>query len=830
MNTSASRPSPSSAIPRFVLGNESFESSDHEQSKLRIALSAFAVLWSATHPLELAAADGFLESHFLVAVTYLTLSLVIFVLWTIVHKSLSTRASFLRNLCLAGDISAISIYTAVSDAASTILLPIYLSAIIGYGMRFGHRYLLAALTLSVCEFLFVAQENKYLYTNPTIVLTYLFSMFFVPIYTILLLKKYALILEAYMAASRQKEEFIAIMSHEFRAPLHSIVSIAELCQSHLRAGNNDKANSNLLAIRVKDILRCSERMLGVANRIAAQQMCTTTPTESEASSYNTYRDVFLAVRICDIYAKRKHFPLYWEIAGNTPPITTLDSSVAQEILINLLDNAIKHTTTGCVQLTVRFAKSSESGGILEIVVADTGVGIAAPHARSPGILANRSDSLINRKSAGLGLAITRRHVELLGGTIQCVATVPNGTLVSVNLPLSIPSKATIATSHWRRILILATRPLNRKEENLLIACKLFPRYAFGSAERVDRVHESFGHLSATLSDQEQYGDTSIGVLSSCDLSAIPNVFFVTSPASGELVRSAHPNFVINVNDPLVAIVQLNAFRLLAHEILLPHADEYHVISGRAVVLLVDDSEITTEATQRVMENAGFTCLVAHSIDEAAAILLTTEIDVIVADLYVGDENLLDFLGSAREKLLSSIPIICVTAESDRRITKAALEMGVFEVLIKPVSGSRLLEGIYRIQANCLGEDSRRRQSRNYDEIVDWQVLDEVFESTLDYAAFEILVRRFQDDLMGNAIRALGLINGKQFLSLWRLFHKMAGVSMLFGARQLAERLSSWSHYARTMAFSDIALVEIEDIDLLIAEFVSASTTRYKPKP
>ena len=191
---------------------------------------------------------------------------------------------------------------------------------------------------------------------------------------------------------------------------------------------------------------------------------------------------------------------------------------------------------------------------------------------------------------------------------------------------------------------------------------------------------------------------------------------------------------------------------------------------------------------------------------------------------------MDFLGSAKAEIFSLIPIIFVTGESDTRITKAALEMGIFEVLVKPVSGSRLLEGIYRIQANYLVEDSRRRESRKVDGIVNWQVLDEVFESTLDYAAFEILVRRFEDDLMGNAIRALGLINAKQFLSLRRLFHKMAGVSMLFGAQQLAERLSSWSHCARTMTFLDIALVEIEDIDLLIAEFVSMSTSRYKPKP
>ena len=287
----------------LVSEHASFKRSDFEQCKLRIALCAFCLVWSNSHALTFPTTDGSMEPHLLVAAIYLTISLALLLLWKIVHSAMSPHAPALRYFCLAADISAISTYSAVADSAATILLPIYLSAIIGYGMRFGRRHLVAALTLSIFEFLFVANENQYLSANRTVVVTYLLSISFVPLYTIILLKKYATILEAYVTASSEREEFIRIMSHEFRAPLHSIVSLAELCQSRLRASTNMTASINLLTIPVKDILRCSERMLAVANRIAEQQTKSAGSGARDCSSFNTYRDVFLATRICDVYAK-----------------------------------------------------------------------------------------------------------------------------------------------------------------------------------------------------------------------------------------------------------------------------------------------------------------------------------------------------------------------------------------------------------------------------------------------------------------------------------------------------------------------------------------------
>ena len=819
----------SSATAAFVLGHESLESSDWEQCKLRIVLSSLAVAWSTIHRLPIPPSSETLEPHSMVAMTYLVLSLVLTALWYVVHYRQPSLAPTFRNICLVADITAISIYTAVSDAAAIILLPIYLSAIIGYGMRFGHRHLIGALVLSVVEFILVSGENSYLRSNITIRLTYLLSMSFVPIYTILLLKKYEIVLEAYIEASRQKEEFIAIMSHEFRAPLHSIISVAELCQSHLRGPDGNQASAHLLSVRVKDILRCSERMLSIANRIAIQQSEKTPTGQSGRPASNTYRDVFLAIRICDIYAKRKNLELSWEISGGTPPFTDLDSSVLQEILINLLDNAIKYTSEGWIRLDVRINRPVRREPMLELVVADTGRGISV----SPPTNSREPDghitSLISRQNAGLGLAISKRHVERLGGSLEYAENNPNGTRVIVNLPLSTPSEAVDMPTPWLRILIFATRPLSVAEETILIACRLFPRYVLGGGALRAESRGKLESFSATFSDQPGRFDDSSCITNIRDFSAIPNVLFVTSslPQYDSSSRF-RPNFSIVVDDPSVAVQQLSAFRMLAQEHFPLHAERNPLRSGNATVLLVDDSEITLEATQRVLENSGFRCHVALSTDIATVISRTFKIDVVVADLYVGEENFLEYYEVAKTEFLSSVPVIVVTAETDTKILAKAREIGAYEVITKPVSASNLLGCIFRARDEFTRQDSPHNRSPGDDRVVDWRVLDEICETATDYSSFVQQVRRFEDDLLGDAIRALRLTKIGDYPSLCRLFHKMNGVAMLFGARQISECLSGFILAVRSESLSSSALTEIEDFDLLVDDFVAACISRHEP--
>jgi signal transduction histidine kinase len=314
----------------------SFKASDREQAQIRLVIPMLALLWAARNPVGSGAFCfwGF-EPHFAMAGLYFLVGVAIFFIWRSVYKHLPQHAGLLRKICLFSDISAISAYSAVSDSASIVLLPIYLSAIIGYGMRFGKRYLVAALLLGLTQFLFVIHLNPYLSMNSPIVTTYVISMAFVPIYTLILLQKYSLVFAAYISTSRDLEHFIDVMSHEIRAPLQSIISLGELCQARLRKLLPISPLIPSLHMNMLDISRCAERMLAVANRITAQRKLANATQRSQQAYFNTFRDIFLAIRVCTVIAARKRLQFQWYVDPNTPCLTNIDSSSLQAVLINL---------------------------------------------------------------------------------------------------------------------------------------------------------------------------------------------------------------------------------------------------------------------------------------------------------------------------------------------------------------------------------------------------------------------------------------------------------------------------------------------------------------
>ena len=542
----------------------SFESSDREQSWLRIVFAFVAVLWSESHPLDREEKIFGLDAHEFVALSFLFLSIVYFLLWKVTYSKFREKAPLFRWLCVASDISAISLYTAISDRAATILLPIYLSAIIGYGMRFGRSYLIVALILSLLEFCIAEHFNQFLLNNSEILTCYILSMLFLPIYTVILLEKYSVVLNAYKLAFNQKEEFITILSHEFRAPLHSIVSVSESIRLGLRYLGLSKDAERFLSSNIRLILSCTERMLSVANRITSQQNYSRKSQEASTIWFNTYHDIYLAIRVCSVQALRKRLRLSWRLDSNVPCTTTCESSTVQEILINLLDNSLKHTHQGCVALTVRFFPLTDSTGTLEILVSDTGAGMA--HSVDEDISPNdsaRELSPIVRKSSRLGLAITKMAVARLGGWISSTASFNKGTEILVSIPVDTRIPPATSGEVWLRILVVGDRVLTAEEESLLAGERLYPCYFSIDLDNSEGVAPDTGAFIALLEDEPESATRFFDQFSESYVVHVPVVMLASSLRNGQVSGEPFANFVIDMDYPLEASARLRSLRTFA---------------------------------------------------------------------------------------------------------------------------------------------------------------------------------------------------------------------------------------------------------------------------
>jgi signal transduction histidine kinase/PAS domain-containing protein len=233
--------------------------------------------------------------------------------------------------------------------------------------------------------------------------------------------------EAADTASQAKSAFLASMSHELRTPLNAVIGFSELLEQEIFGALNDKQRAY-----VGNVLISGRHLLGLVNdildisKVEAGRMdlaCEPTPI---GALIDVARSVIAAM------ASKKGIDLEVDVPGDLP-VVTVDPGRIKQVLYNLISNAIKFTASGgTVRVSARVA-----GEHLQISVADTGVGIAPEHLprlfREFEQLPQRAG--VRPEGTGLGLALTKRLVELHGGTVHVESEPGKGSTFSVFLPL-----------------------------------------------------------------------------------------------------------------------------------------------------------------------------------------------------------------------------------------------------------------------------------------------------------------------------------------------------------------------------------------------------------
>ena len=236
--------------------------------------------------------------------------------------------------------------------------------------------------------------------------------------------------EALQQASRYKSEFLANMSHELRTPLNSILILAKLLGEN-RLGNLHEdqvrfawtvhsAGSDLLAL-INDILDLS--------KVEAGQLQLKPGPVGLADVMGSLRDIFRP------QAEQKKLEFLVQVDADVSPVLVTDRLRLEQILKNLLSNALKFTESG--QIALRVNKADERQ--VAISVEDTGIGIAPEHQTLVFEAFQQADAGIARRfgGTGLGLAISRKLAGLLGGTLTLSSIPGQGSRFVVTLPLEL---------------------------------------------------------------------------------------------------------------------------------------------------------------------------------------------------------------------------------------------------------------------------------------------------------------------------------------------------------------------------------------------------------
>jgi len=237
-------------------------------------------------------------------------------------------------------------------------------------------------------------------------------------------------------ASRAKSDFLASMSHEIRTPMNAIIGIADLLAKTPLSPEQDKY--------VQIFRRAGDNLLNLINDILDLSKVEASQLELERTGFSL-NDLLEKVR--EMVAGRAHekgLALVCEIAPKVPTDLVGDPTRLRQVLLNLLGNAIKFTESGEVALRVTPDADSSVPGALRFTISDTGIGIPGEKLGSVFEQFTQADSSTTRKygGSGLGLTISKRLVELMGGRIWVESGVGKGSVFSFAVPLEIWAEAT----------------------------------------------------------------------------------------------------------------------------------------------------------------------------------------------------------------------------------------------------------------------------------------------------------------------------------------------------------------------------------------------------
>ena len=508
-------------------------------------------------------------------------------------------------------------------------------------------------------------------------------------------------------ANKAKSTFLSNMSHDIRTPMNAIIGFTTLAVSNI----DDKK-------RVRDylgkILSSSNHLLSLINDILDMSRIESGKIhleETEVSLSDVLHDLKTIIS-GQIHAKQ--LELYMDAMDVTNEDVYCDKTRLNQVLLNLLSNAVKFTPAGgTVSVRIRQCPGTKKGSELyEIRVKDNGIGMSQEFVQkifSP-FERERTSTVSRTQGTGLGMAITKNIVDMMGGTIEVQTEQGKGTEFIVRLPFRIQSE------HQRIEKIVELEGLKAlvvdddfntcdSVTKMLVRVGMRSEWTLSGKEAVLRARQSMemgdafhayiidwrlpdmNGIEVTRQIRSLGDDTPIIILTAYDWSDIE----VEARAAGVTAFCAKPMFMSDIRDTLMTAIGQK--QTGAENCILPETGSD--FRGRCI-LLVEDNELNREIAEEILKQYGFLVDIAEN--GAVAVekvknsapgtydLVLMDIQMPVMNGYEATEQ----IRALEDPALAKIRILAMTANAFDEDRKKALKCGMDGFMSKPIVMEELI--------------------------------------------------------------------------------------------------------------------------------------------
>ena len=391
--------------------------SEHEQALVRLVVGVVLFFYLLPQALTVSGGQFDLGDRYLLVM----FCFLAFAAATFVGILLRPQASPARRFVAAvGDIGTVTYFMAVSGPHGLPLFLVYVWVTLANGFRYGARYLLFCVTLSVAGFAVVLAINDFWRTYFVGGVGLLVGLVALSVYVLSLVKRMNDALVRAEAANQAKRRFISVVSHEMRTPLNAIIGMSDL----LRDTSLNREQADML-----QTLRGSGKlMLGLVEDVLDFSKIEAGKLVLDQTDFDLHALVNSTCRIIATQAAARNVEFVISIMPEVPPAVRGDPHYLRQILINLAGNAVKFTEQGSVTVHVSAPEETDAKVHLKFSVRDTGIGIS-PEAQAQIFesFAQGEQSTARRfGGTGLGTTIAKQLVELMGGRIGVESAVGLG--------------------------------------------------------------------------------------------------------------------------------------------------------------------------------------------------------------------------------------------------------------------------------------------------------------------------------------------------------------------------------------------------------------------